>query len=291
MTRNNVEIVQSIEELKKSAQTNHLETIAKIEGTSNEVGELRKELASLQHKFGSVVMETVALKKELLSVKAELNDLRQDNLSSNIIIKGLCEVDQTHVELKSLVSQVFKKIEPQCEDDHILDIYRMGKRIDGKIRPVLVKLTSRLVRNHLLQVKKKTIVHVNSILQNNEPITQGQEVVYMEEHLTRENADIFAQARRLKSEGAQFVWLKNGRILVRLSEGEAPIRIQRIEDVRKLEKVLQSKKPRKRPASSPPAAPSITTESTIDVEMLSSGADQVKKPSNPQKIHKKEGAA
>lgn len=289
----------------EETKLNHLDIVQKLDKAGSDVIFLQQQIGSLQRKFDVVSVENVEIKTELKSLKRELNNVRQESLSSNLIIQGVPEVESTVIELKDLVNQVLVQIEESLESDHVIvDLMRFGRRTEGKTRPIMVKFSSRIVRNQLIQQKKAREVRISasSIQFNGAPATQGTELIYIDEHLTKENADIFAAARKLKSKGVQFIWVKDGAIRGRLQSETAAVRFNCVDDVTKFEAVIckLAENERKRQRSSPEqAADSIMDTSgggqeddeqeaeNIAPNKVTTRRNQPRKQANSHKSHKK----
>lgn len=200
---------------------NGMETLMKAENEK-----LRNQLEKANKRY-----EEVCEKVNVMAT--EINRLKQINLSRNIIIKGVPEVETDAEHLKSMISLIFAKLRYNLQMTFV-DCFRIGKKTETTCRPIIVVLPSVGVKN--MMIRDKRSVKMTCANFSNDGIFWGTEdqIIYIDEHLTRENHMLFMSARKLKQLGFKFVWTRNGRVFVRFNEKTKIIGIDSISQLAKL---------------------------------------------------------
>lgn len=264
-------IFDRFDELKKSVKAS---IAAQNNASTDRSAEILKKLENVEQKFGSleakvekVVEENVMLKKELAVLKATVNQTRQANLNRNLIIKGIKEVEINSVETRELALKCIQKVDDAILATDILHAQRIGKAKDGKYRFLLVEFRHTLVRDHVLAMKKNLKVKAADISWNGNAFQEEPELIFFDEHLTRETHNLYMLARKLKQKGAAFVWIKHGRILVRPEENGKIENVWCIENLESLE-VKLGRDQKKRRASSSPITETSSNGHTMDISHI-----------------------
>lgn len=259
------------------------------------------KIDSIESKFNSVrltvqkvMAENKVLHTEVQILKIKINQAQQANLGCNIIIKGVKEVDATPIDKFNLGLSCVQRVDDTLQTSDIVDVRRIGKKIDGKHRPILIQFRHAAIRDSVLAMKKKMNIKAMDIIWNHEPLDTGDEKIYMDEHLTKENSNFFMLARKLKLKGAKYVWVKHGRVLVRFSSDENS-KVENVwsaKDIDILDKKLANHQASKRRASSSPINGNQLGSIGVGDESINEEEDfmDIDKPGNskqPQLLHKK----
>lgn len=112
----------------------------------------------------------------------------------------------------------------------------LGSKGGTEDRPpgIVVKFTSRIVKEEMLR-KRRVKRNLNT---SDIGLPGPANVIYMNESLTSTRRQVFNAVRTLKKEkGFTFVWVRNGKILVRTSEGDKVIVVTNMADVEELSKL------------------------------------------------------
>lgn len=278
----------NIEMLSKCISALEVKVTALVESNAStkndilqKIGELITELSQVKQKVESVVTENVELRSEIKILHVQLNEVRQHGLSQNMLIRGVPETELNDTQLRELTLKCINLVECLVDPSELLHVTRIGRKIDGKNRPILVKFYSEYLRDNVIALKKKRRIKISEISQQSIQLESPDDLVYFDEHITRENAVLFGLARKLYPMGAKFVWLKRGRIFVRLEEN-GPVKLVRCaSDVSKIQKLLMKKpgtKTPKRIASSPLADESEDSDGSLDESSVKEDSPKVKKP-------------
>ena len=219
-------------------------------------GKILPELdLSIREMLRESVMEIVAetLKNEIKPIVDRLKFLTEENRAlqfrvdqletqmrgNNLVFHGVPE--STYAEAASVAvkdgenrrptprQDTVKAVVECCRDKLNLDVSERditaGYRIPGfrnAPRPIIVTFASRLVRDNVYESRR---------LLRKQTTTQG---VYIKEHLTKKNSDIFSKGRKLlKEKRITSVWTRNGVVFVRKAESDRPTRVLSMEEVEK----------------------------------------------------------
>lgn len=112
------------------------------------IEELKKELTeSFAGALGQVSTRITNLEKKLIEKDEELARLRKDfelnRRKNNIILFRIKETERDELELKHIVVDLIKKYaDPLCEMYDLSNVYRLGKKRQEAIRPILVSFIS-----------------------------------------------------------------------------------------------------------------------------------------------------
>ena len=212
------------------------------------VKDLKQETTRLGNSVTRVEAENTLLRAQVEDQAERLEDLEIYSRAHDIIVRGLPETshaeratksatDSSHSSLESHQS-VESSILSLCNDSllvptmqrDILVAHRLKAGKNDKYRPVIVRFASRKIRDEVFRAKKKlSLPRVDGVNQ-----VSPSERVYITEHLTRKNSDIFFEARKLvKSKQIASAWSYNGLTNVKLTSEaqERPIVIRSVADL------------------------------------------------------------
>lgn len=201
-------IILTVEETVKNSLTEITKTLKDIASDNRALQLQTKKLAD----------ENDSLKKRLSSVEERIEFLDRESKQQNIIIRGLPETsysergsadgfqDSTttkHESVGKTVSDMLsKELGIKISDDDMTTAFRMRAGPHDKVRPILVRFSTKQVRDSVMRSKKNLRV-------NNTP-------VYISEHLTRSTADLFASARTMVKQGKiSASWTYNGQVFIK----------------------------------------------------------------------------
>ena len=188
------------------------------------------------------IVEKVFTLKSLISdenrtLKQRLDQVETQLRSSNLVIHGIPEttyaeaasnsMEEDHSQKPSSRVDTVRAVVNCCEARLGLKIsasdITAGYRIAGPRkgpRPIVVCFANRNTRDKVLESRKLLRHH------------QGNAKIYLNEHLTRGNSEIFAVGRKLlKEKKICSVWSRNGHIYLKWSERDKPSRILTLEDL------------------------------------------------------------
>lgn len=103
-------------------------------------------VSTIEEKLNPLLEENAKLNNEVLSLKKKVGNLEKEVRRNNILLHGLKETESNSKELMNLVVEFLNNIGNKCgirEFDiwELNHVQRLGKKVDNKHRPILVKLT------------------------------------------------------------------------------------------------------------------------------------------------------
>lgn len=196
----------------KSIKSIVTETNTKIDSLSLEVEQIKQENQALKQSVEELSEQNAFLKRKLLT-------LDQYSRKCNIVINGVPQTQDEEEDIYELVKKVATALDVKLEKYDISIAHRLPNKKLSKAPPIIVKLNN---------LEKKRLLVSNSIkmkLKGDKLGFSPALSVYVNEHLTKESADILNEAKSLKKDGliAQ-AWYRNGCIYIRNKEDE-PSRI------------------------------------------------------------------
>lgn len=132
----------------------------------------------------------------------------------------------------SLVMDVIAKITSLDDSNCISFSHRKFKSSDAKAKPppIIVKFTSRKIRNNIYEARSKLRPAENSPQAHTDTPK-----VFIVENLTEKNRNLLFEARDLKKElGYAYLWTNNGKVLIRKNQNSAALQINSMEDLNKM---------------------------------------------------------
>ncbi len=164
-------------------------------------------------------------KKKIVDLTTTLDELQQDTLRSNVQIVGLPESKEKEDDAKKIIKLANDKLKMKLKKQDLSEVYRLGKKIEGKMRDIVVKFAEKKARDKFYLKRKETAPHKDP-----------KQNIYINDQLTELRKGLFYQARKsLKAHKLHAAWTQNGNVLVRKSEGGSVIQILTYEDLRALQ--------------------------------------------------------
>lgn len=216
----NEQILQELREFK-------MENNSKLTELSAKFDSLETKLTSLDLKVQKIEKHEAEQDWDIKSIKSELNQLKQEKLKAEIIIKNIPElVEEKNDETVSIVQQVFDKLViPERIDIKL--IRRIGQKIENKNRSILVVLKDPDMKQKILEKKRKVTITAKQILVRGKLIGDVKNIVYIDENLTKMNGGLYRIVREWKREKMiKYAWTKNGTVYVRQDDNSRAISIR-----------------------------------------------------------------
>ncbi|CAH2091435.1 unnamed protein product [Euphydryas editha] len=112
-------------------------------------------MRSLEDKIQPIIEENRNLKIEVETLNRKIKHLENVNRKNNIIIHGVKETEKSYDDLFTIIKNTLKNINVNIEKFEINKYHRLGRKQDGKTRPVLITFTSQQKRAEILKHKKQ----------------------------------------------------------------------------------------------------------------------------------------
>jgi hypothetical protein len=200
-----------------------------VEDVLRKVNVQEKQLNICLEKIESQALEILSLKEENKSLHRSLSHLEQYSRTNCIEIQNYPVAPNE--DLVEIVKEISKALDHPISEQQIDNCHRLPSRRENIPPPIIVKLVRHIDKEGLL--KKRRIKRDFSTrhlgLTSDSPI-------YINESLSLERRKVLAAARRIKNEKQfKYLWIRNGKILVRKSEGQSVIVLEHLTDLHKLE--------------------------------------------------------
>uniref|UniRef100_A0A8D8XMK6 FP protein C-terminal domain-containing protein n=1 Tax=Cacopsylla melanoneura TaxID=428564 RepID=A0A8D8XMK6_9HEMI len=180
-----------------------------VEGQKEKIGKLEKELAKEKE-------ENKKMREEFAESKEMISELQQRQRLNNIIINGVKQ--ERNEDVYKIIETLGNRLGiVDCMKD-VQTAHRVGTLAKNKIKPIVVRLSNSSTRD------KWTAAFRAKQL--------WKEKVYINEHLTKSNQDLFYNAKKLKQvNGYKFVWVKDCKIRIRKNETSRIYVIRTLKDL------------------------------------------------------------
>lgn len=110
----------------------------------------------IDEKLTPMVEENEKLKQKICNLENEIEYLKKEKKSNNIVLYGLEEREKSILELFQTVKEIFKRdLNLSVEENELNRLYRLGKnKAENKHRPVLLSFTNGWKKDQIIKNKK-----------------------------------------------------------------------------------------------------------------------------------------
>lgn len=209
------QIISLERELGKSVQSCH----ERIEELLRNFEVQSQKLANYEKIFKAIRKENVFLRSKVSSLQTQLDDVEQYSRMNSLEINGIPE--EKNENMVDVIKKVGKVLGVEIEEEHIDACHRLGAIKEGEKRGIIVKFTRRSTKEEFLAKRKiKRNFNTSDLGRTSGPA----DVIYVNESLSPARRKVLNAARALrKDQGYTYVWVKNGKILLRKNEGDKVI--------------------------------------------------------------------
>lgn len=155
---------------------------------------------AIEDKLNAIIEENKYLKNKVSELELKLKSLEREKRKNNLVFFGVEEVGKSERELVDYIKETIEETGVQIYSQEISNVYRIGKKSDNKIRPVVVSLTT--------QWKKHLVLKNKSNLPAN---------IYVKEDYSRETLEkrkqLQSQVEEEKKKG-NIAYLKHDKLIV-----------------------------------------------------------------------------
>lgn len=234
-------IVIMMEAENKNALERYQDLSSKLEKV-----ELRTTVA--ETRLDKVEQSAVKTNDVIKDLEAEVNQLKQEKLSNNMIIQGIVERGENENDLKLLINKILLMLTGDVSTNDMVFFCRLGTHRNGSTRSILIKFKLEEIKARVLKQKKK--ISLNCAMFDGPESSNDQskwgaatDLIYFGDHMTPASKKMFNEAKKLRTENqVKFVWTTNGTTYVRGDEGQPA---QRIYSETDLERTLRRSARRK----------------------------------------------
>lgn len=210
-----------------------------VEFMSTKFDEIYKDFSCLRSETQTLRAENTKLQEQMKDMTVRMSRLEQQARENNIELQ--CVPEHPRENLISTVSQLSSVVSAPVSKSDIISCIRVAKSNPNSSRPraIIVKLSSSDLRDSLLAScwKYNKENSANKLNSSDLGIAGEKQPIYVSEHLSPSNRALHAQARSFKKDNHfKFLWIRNGRILMKKDESSATLWV-------KSEEFLKSLKP------------------------------------------------
>lgn len=232
-----LDVVKMLTEIKKDNKIMERELGRSIERCHSDVEDVLKKLTIQEkqldlclQKIEAQAQEISGLKKENEMLHREISDLQQYSRVNCLELHNY-PVEKNE-DLVGVVKSVGSALGHPISEQLIDNCHRLPSRKgDSKSPPaIIIKFTRRIDKEELLRKRriKRDFSTRHLGLASDIPL-------YLNESLAPERRRVLALARRIKAEkGYKYLWIRNGKILMRKIDGQAVIVLETESDLSKL---------------------------------------------------------
>lgn len=202
---------------------------------NNNFEKMKREWEEIKNSQIEIVKENVELKKEIKEIRAEINllkiNIESEEKSRTLVGIELSQIPEIKDEkLGEVMLKLGKMVGFPIRKENIKSVFR--KKISGKVGDIILNMDTVENRDAFLKALKKKRPTAKDIgFQDvNSPI-------YCKELLTKFGKDLYFTALKFKKENNwKFLWINEGRVLLREKEGERYNVIRSLQDIENLKK-------------------------------------------------------
>lgn len=226
-------------ELRGSMETRFTEIENSLEFNGKMLEDLQKSFKETQQKI--IVMEKTQdklekqnqeLQKKIKNLECFVQDTVQEGNKCKIEISGIPQ----YIDYKSFTAQVFEKIKVNNfvkQDEYTIEKTIIKKKDnEPQVKSLVLTLKNEETRDKVLEtirINKPTLKSEEFSSQH--PST----VIYINEYLSPYMKKLLYEVKALKKDkNFSYVWVRNGKIFVKVTEGANPIRLRSLDDLSKI---------------------------------------------------------
>lgn len=188
--------------------------------------EIKKDLYSEKEKI-------IEVQADIKTVNKEINSLKQKNLSSDIIVTGVPEINN-EILLQS-INNILIKHDITLKESDVKKMYRLKNKNCVSISPILIEFKNDSFKTMILQKQRKNgPVLLNEVDKN--ILHTDLRKVYFKDRLTKENLVLLRECRFFgRHHGFKYVWVQDsGTILIKKYDNSRPVEICSLQDLDQL---------------------------------------------------------
>lgn len=233
-------IVQNIQSEMLNLNSKYTEVMESINFCSDKISAFESIVQKVNVRLDiieKISRENSTLKKEVKELNSKVDILEQKLLSNNIEIQGVPE--KPNENIFNIIEKIGEYIECPFVKADIDAVHRIGTRIAGKPKPIIVKFLTNIKRDEFLAAAKVKRHSCNSSSSSSRSsgllIENISNNLYINECLTTNTKFLLKQTKDMaKLKKYKYVWVRNGCIFARQADASKIIKISSKDDVDKL---------------------------------------------------------
>lgn len=110
-------------------------------------------MEGIDMKLKSLTEENKALKTKITALEQKLHIIEKDKRRNNLVFYGIDEIGKTENELVDYINEIIIESGTHMSSEEISNIYRIGRKINNKNRPVVVTISTIWKKHTILKNK------------------------------------------------------------------------------------------------------------------------------------------
>lgn len=226
-------------ELEESMDSRFKEIERSLEFNGGMIEDLQKSFKDTQQKI--IVMEkkqeklenqNQELRTRVRNLEYFVQEVVQEGNKRKIEISGIPQ----NADYKSFTAQIFNKIKVTDivkDNEYTIEKTTIKKKdSEPQVKTLLVTLKDEETRDKIIEIIRKSKPTLKS--EEFSP-AQPSKIIYINEYLSPYMKKLLYEAKTIKKDKAySYIWVRNGKIYVKKTEGADPIRLRCLEDLAKL---------------------------------------------------------
>lgn len=108
---------------------------------------------AINEKLNGIIEENKFLKNKVQELELKLKSSEREKRKNNLVFFGVEEIGKSEVELVDHIKDTIEESGVQLNSQEISNVYRIGRRMENKNRPVVVSLTTQWKKHLVLKNK------------------------------------------------------------------------------------------------------------------------------------------
>lgn len=218
-------------------------TLKEMQETHRNIENAISNLTLQNEQFNQKIISLESQVKEdrqyIIYLENQIEDLQTSSRKTNLEIKNVPKKEKEEKQdLIDMTIKLTESINYKIAKSDIKDIYRVrGKNANHKNTPIVIELTSALIKNDILKMTKSfNVKNRGKLCAKHLGLKSNEDTpIFVSEHLTAKGNRLHYLARELKkSKDYRYCWTSYGRIYIRKTEQSQVIPITSEEQVQHL---------------------------------------------------------
>ncbi|GJQ79292.1 hypothetical protein Trydic_g15450 [Trypoxylus dichotomus] len=185
------------------------------------------QLEQVEKRMGEIMEREKVRDTEIEELSRRIALLEQGDNDRKLELHGIDEIPGVNIE--EIIFEIANKLEIKLESSDLESIYRVNNKQRDQSRPVLIQFVSRKKCTEFKEKKRTTLINRDLDRRASE------RKIYIYEYLSNYHKRLLWETKQYaKKNGFRYVWIQNGKILIRRNEGSKIYRIQENADLNKI---------------------------------------------------------
>lgn len=182
---------------------------------------VEKAVDDVAKMFDKLKVEVAELHIKVNRQDLLINDLEQDALSSSFNIFGLPKIADRKIDPLPTVQKVIEKFGVETSSEDFKHVFYV-QHLSGKSSHIAVTCWNENKKTEIMSKarecwrEKKLKIFAEDIVELSETSPARGRQIIIRNQMTRTNAKIYNEARKLHKKQFEYVWEKNGRTMIRI---------------------------------------------------------------------------